>query len=129
MTAPGLGKHISAVIMFKETLYQKTAGACVQSGRSGSQACPGGLPGRPHKRTRPPIAAWIVCVPRPPAHPPSPPNPPPTHPAGKPFVECLREQGIQPGIKVDEVRGSRGAHVAARGSASCRAHGSSERTG
>lgn len=23
--------------------------------------------------------------------------------AGKPFVECLKEQGIYPGIKVDEV--------------------------
>ena len=23
--------------------------------------------------------------------------------AGKPFVECLREQGVEPGIKVDEV--------------------------
>ena len=25
--------------------------------------------------------------------------------AGKPFVQCLLEQGVYPGIKVDEVRG------------------------
>ncbi|KAF5830624.1 fructose-bisphosphate aldolase class-I-domain-containing protein [Dunaliella salina] len=47
MTSPGMGQSISGVIMFKETLYQKTAD-------------------------------------------------------GKPFVECLREQGVEPGIKVDE---------------------------
>lgn len=46
-----IGKYISGVILFKETLYQSTA-------------------------------------------------------TGKPFVRCLQEQGVHPGIKVDEVGAS-----------------------
>ncbi len=54
MTCPGLGEYVSGVILYKETLYQKTAD-------------------------------------------------------GKPFVKCLQEQGIAPGIKVDEVSSAGGA--------------------
>lgn len=38
--------------------------------------------------------------------------------AGKPFVQCLKEQGIESGIKVDEVRGLRTGRCSREPSAS-----------